>query len=75
MKVLHPGAQPALADILDDTVSQGAHAVAEVELFPRPDAAHLGGMETLVAVDDRDTTGCRQRVDVEEPRAHGASDR
>jgi hypothetical protein len=35
-----------------------SRAVAEVELFSGPDAAHVGRVETLVAVNDREAARC-----------------
>ena len=64
--VEHPRRQPALADILDDTVRHRAVAVAEVEFLAGADAPDVGRVEALVAVDDRQLTDLGQRVDVEE---------
>ena len=56
----------ALADVLDDAVGQRARAVAEVEFLAGPDPPHIGRVEALVAVDDRELTDLGQRVDVEQ---------
>ena len=69
--VQHPRRQPALGDVLDDTVRHGAVAVAKVEFFAGADAPDVGRVEALVAVDDRELTDLGQRVDVEERAGHG----
>ncbi len=68
--VEHPRRQPALADVLDDTVRHRPVAVAQVEFLAGTDAPHVGGVEALVAVDDRELTDLGQRVDVEQRAGH-----
>ena len=70
--VLHAGRQPALGDVLDDAVRHRARAVAQVQLLAGPDPAHIGRVETLVAVDHRELADRGQRVDVEQ-RAHAVA--
>ena len=68
--VQHPRRQPALADVLDDTVRHRPVAVTQVEFLAGPDPPHVGRVEALVAVDDRQLTDLGQRVDVEERAGH-----
>ena len=47
-----------------------AVAVAQVEFLAGPDPPHVGRVEALVAVDDRQLTDLGQRVDVEQRAGH-----
>jgi hypothetical protein len=54
-------------------VCNRAGAVAQIEFLADPDAPDVGGMEALVAVDDRKLTDLRKRVDVKQRSGHRRS--
>jgi len=51
-------------------VGEALSGIAQVQFLARTDAADVGRVEALVAVDGHELTDLGQRVDVEEPAGH-----